>query len=236
MPDASAQLFLSSGADAAWTQAVRPWLEAGRGRLERAFVIVATRGQAHGLKQRCLMEGVALLGVEFLTPGLARNKWRALASDPRPVLGRELLLLGLRTLIARRLAPLEHGDARRGFWLSLQSDPERALDDFDALLKGGFRAVDFPLEPLREVFGELERWVAEHGAGFAPVEAERAGLTRPSGDAPRIGGRVLVCGLGVEHWGEFFNVAAFVRRMADVTVVLPEPAFRGQADADEKWI
>lgn len=236
MRDVPVQLFLSPGAEETWTQVVKPWLEEGRGRLRRGYVIVPTRGQAHGWKQRCLAENVPLLGVEFLSPGLARPKWRALSADPRPVLGRELLLLGLRTAIARRLARFEPGDPRRGFWQSLQSDPERALDDFDALLKGGFRAGDFPAEPLREVFDELTRWAADHGAGFAPVEAEETALTPVPADAPRIPGRLLVCGLGPEAWGEFFNVVAFVRRMADATVVLPEPAFRGRADVDEKWI
>ena len=236
MREASVQLLLSPGAEVTWTQVMRPWLEAGRGRLERGYVVVPTRGQAHGWKQRCLSADLPLLGVEFLAPGLARQKWRSLATDPRPVLGRELLLLGLRTLIARRLARLEPGDSRRGFWQSLQSDPERALDDFDALLKGGFRAADFPVEPLRDVFGELSRWVADHGAVFAPIEAEEAGLAKPGSDARVIPGRLLVCGLGAETWGEFFNVVAFMRRMRDVTVVLPEPGFRGRADADEKWI
>lgn len=236
MSAAPIQFHLSPGAEATWTQVVKPWLEAGRGRLHRGHVIVPTRGQAHGWKQRCLTENIPLLGVEFLAPGLARQKWRALQAGTRPVLGRELLLLGLRTLIARRLARLEPGDPRRGFWLSLQSDPERALDDFDALLKGGFRAADFPMEPLREIFGDLARWVEARGAGFAPVEAEAAGLAAPPDDAPRIPGRLLVCGLGAESWGEFFNVVAFVRRVREVTVVLPAPAFRGRADADEKWI
>ena len=236
MSEAPVQLFLSPGAEATWTQVARPWLEAGRGRLKRGYVVVPTRGQAHGWKRRCLSEGLPLLGVEFLAPGLARQKWRALATDPRPVLGRELLLLGLRTLIARRLTRLEPGDPRRGFWQSLQSDPERALDDFDALLKGGFRAADFPSEPLRDVFTELSRWVEDHGAALSPVEAEEAGLAKPGPGARAIPGRLLVCGLGAETWGEFFNVVAFMRRVRDVTVVLPEPGFRGRADADEKWI
>ncbi len=230
------ELLLSRHADTAWTEVVRPWLEAGRGQLARAFVVVATRGQAHGLKQRCLMEGISLLGVEFLTPGLARQKWRALATGLRQVLGRELLLLGLRTLIARRLAPLTIMDGHWGFWKSLQSDPERALDDFDTLLKGGFRAEDFPLEPMRGIFTELTAWAEAHGAGFASIEAERAGLTPLPEAAKRIGGRLLVCGLGAEQWGEFFNVAAFVRRMNDVTVILSEPVFRGRADSEEKWV
>ena len=230
------EFHLYRHADTAWRAVVRPWLETGRGRLERAYVVVATRGQAHGLKQRCLMEGVPLLGVEFLTPGLARKKWAARHEEQRPAIGRELLLLGLRTLVARRLAPLAAGDAAWGFWKSLQSDPARALDDFDELLKAGFGAADFPLAPWREIAVELTAWVAARGYALAALEAKRAGAAPLADDAPSLGGRVLVWGLGAELGGEFFNVAAFVRRCADVTAVLPEPEFRGRADCDERWI
>ena len=229
-------LHLARHADTAWREVIRPWLEAGRGRLERAHVIVPTRGQAQALKQRCLREGLALLGVEFLTPGLARKKWAAPAGGGPPTMGRELLLLGLHTRVARRLAGLTPANAEWGFWQSLQSDPERALDDFDELLKAGFRAQDFPLPQLRDVFVELTAWVEARGYALAACVAETAGLTPVAAGEPRIGGRVLVCGLGPEMWGEFFNVAAFVRRCDEITAVLPEPAFRGRAELDEKWI
>lgn len=232
----SVELLLARHADTAWRATVRPWLEAGGGRLERAFVIVATRGQAHGLKQRCLAERVPLLGIEFLTPGLARKKWLAVVRAPVPVIGRELLLLGLRALVARRLAPLRPEDTAWGFWKSLQSDPERALDDFDELLQAGFQAGDFPLPPLREVLVELAAWVEARGYSLAALEARRAGAEPLTPGAPAIGGRVLVYGLGPESWGEFFNVAAFVRRCSDVTAVLPEPEFRGLAGLDERWV
>lgn len=236
MPPPPVQFFLSPGAEETWTQALRPWLEERRAGLGRAYLIVPTRGQAHALKRRCLVEGVALLGVEFLTPGLARKKWAALDAAARPTMGRELLLLGLRALIARRLAPLTPLDPGWGFWKSLQSDPERALDDFDELLKGGFRAEQFPLPPLADIFSELVRWVEARGYALAPVQAEKTALTPPAAGAPAIGGRVFVCAPSPEHWGEFFNMAAFVRRCGEVTVVLPEPEFRGRAALDEKWI
>ncbi len=229
-------LYLARHADTAWREVIRPWLAAGAGRLERAHVIVPTRGQAQALKQRCLMENLSLLGVEFLTPGLARKKWVGLIKDAKPTMGRELLLLGLRTLVARRLAALTPAESEWGFWQSLQSDPERALDDFDELLKAGFRAKDFPLEQLREVFGELTEWVEANGYALAAGVAEQAGLKELEATDPRIGGRVLVAGLGPELWGEFFNVVAFVRRCDAVTAVLPAPAFAGRADLDEKWI
>jgi PD-(D/E)XK nuclease superfamily len=229
-------LHLARHADTAWRQVIRPWLQDGHGRLERSCVVVPTRGQAHALKQRCLVEGVPLLGVEFLTPGLARKKWLAAAGTGQPVLGRELLLLGLRALIERRLAPLRPEDALWGFWKSLQSDPERALDDFDELLKAGFRAESFPLAPLREIFAELTAWVGALGYALAPVQSEHAALTRMTSGEPPIAGRVLVAGLGPEAWGEFFNVAALVRRCAALTVVLPEPEFRGAKALDENWV
>ncbi|MBS0442332.1 MAG: PD-(D/E)XK nuclease family protein [Proteobacteria bacterium] len=229
-------LHLYPHADAAWTEVIRPWLQAGAGQLQRSHVIVPTRGQAQAWKQRCLRENVALLGVEFLTPGLARQKWLGLTGESRPAMGRELLLLGLRTLIARRLAALAPEDPAWGFWQSLQSDPERALDDFDELLKAGFTPADFPLTPLRGIFGELTAWIEASGYALAAQVAERAGLAPLAAAAPRIGGRVLVAGLGPELWGEFFNVAAFVRRCAEVTAVLPEPVFDGGTGSDEKWI
>lgn len=235
----SAQLLLARQADAAWAAVVRPWLESGRGRLQRAHVIVPTRGQAHGFKQRCVEEGIPLLGVEFITPGLARKKWLALgdrSEAARPAIGRELLLLGLRTLISRRLEPLAADDPARGLWKSLQSDPERALDDFDDLLKGGFEPSDFPAEPLRAIFVELAEWVDRLGYAFAPPQAMAAALQPAPAGAPRIGGRVLALGLGAELWGEFFNVAAFVRRCDDLTVLLPAPEFRGRDALDERWV
>lgn len=215
---------------------IRPWLLAGRGGLERCHVIVPTRGQAHAFKQRCLREDLALLGVEFLTPGLAHQKWRALAESAAPAMGRELLLLGLRTLVARRLAAVTPREPVWGFWRSLQSDPERALDDFDELLKAGFTPADFPLPALRDLFSELAAWVDRLGYALAPTAAIRAGLAPVDAAAPRIAGRVLVCAGGPEQWGEFFTVAAFLRRCEAVTAILPEPAFRGEAAPDERWV
>jgi len=238
--DARIELWLARHALTAWHAVLRPWLEAGRGRLERTYVIVATRGQAQALKQRCLTEGLPLLGVEFLTPGLARQKWRAHDQDAGrpvvPVMGRELLLLGLRVLIAGRLEPLRPDQEEWGYWQSLKSDPERALDDFDALLKAGFRAEDFPQPALRDLFVALTSWVHACGYGLAPLEAEAAGLAlRPAG-VPVMGARVMVYLPGVELWGEFFNMAAFVRRCPQISVVLPEPAWRGRSELDERWV
>ena len=229
-------LHLARHAETAWTAVIRPWLLAGRGGLERSHVIVPTRGQAHAFKQRCLREDLALLGVEFLTPGLAHQKWRALAGPASPAMGRELLLLGLRTHIARRLAALDPREPAWGFWRSLQSDPERVLDDGDELLKAGFAPGDFPLPPLRELFTDLAAWVERLGYVLAPVAAVEAGLAAVPPGTPRLGGRLLVWTGGPELWGEFFPLAAVVRRCAEVTAILPEPAFRGESAPDERWV
>jgi len=223
-------------AESAWQAVIRPWLEAGRGRLERSYVIVASRGQAHGLKQRCLAEKVALLGVEFLTPGLARQKWTARQRETAPSIGRELLLLGLRTLVERRLRATQPEEPEWGFWKSLQSDAERALNDFDEVLKAGLTAGDFPSEPLRTVLVELVAWVTARGYRLAAVEAKKAALEPLPENTEPLAGRVLVAGLGVEMWGEFFNVWAFVRRCEVATVILPEPEFREGPAHDERWV
>lgn len=212
---------------------MRPWL-AVRGSLRRDFVLVPTRGQAHALKLRCVREGLPLLGVEFLTPGLARQKWTALARPDRPALGRELLLLNLRALIEERLAPLTPEATAWGLWKSLQSDPEGALDDYDELLQAGFTARDFPLAPLRDIFGELERRVARAGYDLAARQALAAATMVPA-TGPQLEGRLLVHGFAAEHAREFFSVTALARRAAGVTVLLPEPEF-GRKDDDERWV
>lgn len=235
------QILLYRHAETAWRQVVRPWLVETRGQLTRSYVVVPTRGQAYGLKLRCLMENVPLLGVEFLTPGLARKRWLPLhlqekGEAAQPTAGREVLLLGLRVLIERRLEPLVPDDPQWGFWKSLQSDPERVLDDFDELLKAGFRAEHFGLAPLREVFGELVAWLTRLGYELAPLQSEVAALRLLPAGATQVGGRLLIYGLTAELWPEFFNVAALARRFADLTVVLPEPEFRGRKHLDENWV
>jgi hypothetical protein len=213
---------------------------ASTGQLTRSYVVVPTRGQALGLKQRCLEAGVPLLGVEFLTPGLARKKWLLLhqrenPAENRPSAGREILLMGLEALVHERIASLTPNDPAWGFWKSFQSDLDRALDDFDDLLKAGFTAADFGIPALREVFTELAAWVAELGYALSPVQSEGAGLKPLSGDSSPIGGRLLVYGLSAELWSEFFNVAALARRFREVTVLLPEPEFGGRKTSDERW-
>ncbi len=226
------ELHLARDWDAAWREIVRPWL-AAPATLRRDFVLVPTRGQAHALKLRCVREGLPLLGVEFLTPGLARQKWVALAAPARPALGRELLLLNLRVLIEERLAPLAPEDTAWGLWKSLQSDPEGALDDFDELLQAGFGARDFPLAPLREIFGELECRVAQVGYDFSARQNIAAAALTPA--KPRLGGRLLIHGFAAEHACEFFSVIALARQAAEITVLLPEPEF-GRKDHDERWV
>jgi hypothetical protein len=199
---------------------------------------VPTRGQAQALKQRCMLEGVALLGVEFITPGLARKKWLALGGGQKlkPALGRELLMLGLGTIVEQHLQKLPADAPQRGLLKSLQSDLERALDDFDELLKAGFGADDFPLEAVRQVFRELTAWVEGLGCDFAPRQIESAAILMQSPGARMIGGRVLVHGFGPEMRGEFFNVATFARGFGEVTVLVPEPEFSGRKQAiSEEW-
>ena len=230
-PPPGVDLFLSRFAESEWRGVVRPWLERCRGGLERAILVAPTRGQTHALKQRCLAEGVALLGVEFLTPGLARRK----RAQP-PAIGRSLQILVLRTLIEARLAPLAPGDPARGVWMSLLSDIEVALSDFEELLRGGFQAGDFPKAELREVFGAMEAWVERNGYALGPRQDMEAGLGPvPPGLAP-VADRLLILAGGAEGWADFFGLAALTRRCASVTVVLAEPEFAGRGALGEEWV
>jgi hypothetical protein len=229
--DPGVELFLSRYADGEWQEVVRPWLEARPGGLARSVVVAPTRGQTQALKQRCLCEGVALLGVEFLTPGLARKK-RLAASG----IGRTLQLLVLRSRIEACVAPLGPDDRERGLWKSLESDLESALADFEDLIRGGFRAEHFPRPELRRVFAEMASWMEEHGYALGPLQDEIAGLSKPgSGESP-LADRLLVLAGGAEGWGEFFGLVALARRCGSVSVVLAEPDFRGGGGSGEEWI
>jgi len=226
-----ADLLLSRFAEGEWLGIVRPWLEAGRGRLERAVVVAPTRGQTHALKQRCVAEGVPLLGVEFLTPSLARGK-RAVSRG----IGRSLQALMLRSLIEARLAPLGPADPARGLWKSLASDIDSALDDFDGLIRGGFGPKDFPRAELGEVFGELAAWIRRSGYALGPADDEAAALAAPAPGAASVGDRLLILAGGAEGWGDFFGLAALARLSPSVTVVLAEPEFGGGGGPGEEWV
>jgi hypothetical protein len=228
---AKPEIHLVRDWNAAWSALVRPWL-AAPAVLRRDYVVVPTRGQAHALKLRCVREGVPLLGVEFLTAGLARQKWVALAQPPRPALGRELLLFNLRSLLEERLARLAPENPAWGLWKSLQSDVERALDDFDALLQAGRSAADFPLPALRELFGALEQRITGLGYDFVATQDQAAAVAE---GRATLGGRLLLCGFSTEHARNFASLVALTRHAEAVTVLLPQPEF-GRRNDDERWI
>jgi hypothetical protein len=229
--DPGADLFFSRFADSDWRGVIRPWLEACRGSLRRSIVVAPTRGQTQALKQRCVDEGVSLLGVEFLTPGLARKK-RGLA---RP-LGASLQLLVLSSRIEARLSALAPDDPARGLWKSLSSDLEAALGEFDDLARAGFRAEQFPRGELRAVFGEMVEWAAAHGyeLGAGQDLAEVIGSDATAGR--RIADRALILAGGSEGWAEFFGLVAMARRCASATVVIAEPDYAGRNSFSEEWV
>ena len=226
-----AELFLSRFADGDWRGIILPWLRAGRGTLERSVVVAPTRGQTQALKQRCVSEGVALLGVEFLTPGLARKKRGA----PNG-LGRSLQVLVLRSLIEERLSALGPEDPSRLLWKSLSSDLEGALADYEDLLRGEYSAEHFPAPELRELFTGLERWVADHGFALGPVLDRGAALEGPTALSPAPADRLLILAGGPENWPELFGLLALAFRCPSVCVLVPQPEFGGRSTAGEEWV
>ncbi|MDX2186080.1 MAG: PD-(D/E)XK nuclease family protein [Opitutaceae bacterium] len=224
------ELLLYRHVASAWEPCVRPWLEQAAHFAGRSWVVVSSRGQAQAWKQYCLERNLPLLGVEFLTPGLARQKWVA-QGIWKPALGRELLLHGLGREVEAMLADPALAEADHALLLSLKTDLETALDDFDALLRAGFGPQAFPWPILTQLFERLEQWTASLGYELAPRQAIHA-ANSPS----VLESRILVLGLGPENWGEFPNVVALVRRCRQATVVLPEPELRGGKDVDERWV
>jgi hypothetical protein len=158
-----------------------------------------------------------------------------LLTAARPVLGKEFLLLGLRGIIADRLDGMAPDDPAHGYWQSLRSDPERALEAFDDLQKAGFGPEAFPRAVPAQAFGALRDWVLGLGTALGHEEAQQAALRPLDAGADTLDAELLVLGLGAEAWGEFFNVAALVRRTRGVTVVVPMPTMSGGGGLDEEW-
>jgi len=227
-----AELVLSRFAEGEWRGIVRPWLEACRGSLGRSLVVVPTRGHAQALKQRCVEDGVALLGVEFLTPSLARKKRGSLHG-----IGKNLQLLVLRDRIEARLALLGPEEPERGIWMSLESDLESAQADFEELLRAGgdFNASIFKRPELAEVFGELERWVKDHGYVLGPSQ-DFLEATGAADAKPAVADRLLIVAGGPENWPDFFGLVALARRCASVLVSVSVPEFEGRSESGEIWV
>ncbi len=172
---------------------------------------------------------MGLLGVEFLTPSLARKKRSAPAG-----LSRSLQLLLLRAGIDARMAPLAPDDPARGLWISLGSDLESALDDFEDLVRAGFGAGDFPRPELAQVFGEMAAWVGAHGYALGPQVDRQESSAAPPGSA-RVADRLLVMAGGAEGWGDFPGLVALAWRCGSVRVAVAEPVFE-KGVADEEWV
>ncbi|HVU15711.1 MAG TPA: PD-(D/E)XK nuclease family protein [Candidatus Didemnitutus sp.] len=229
---AACELFLIRDWDAAWRTVIAPWLREPAS-LRRDLVVVPTRGQAHWLKRRCVREGIPLLGVEFLTPGLLRRKLHTLMADLPPAMPVEWIRLHLQAIIAESLARRDRSDPTWGFWKSLASDVDRALADHAALQHAGLGASDFGFEPLREAFGELEKRVAAAGFDFAPRQESQM-ATRPL--ATPDFGRVLLTGFTAEESDQFSVLKAAAARGESVRVLVPEPDFERPSRLAEAWV
>ena len=174
-------------------------------------------------------EGVSLLGVEFLTPGLARRKCGVESG-----LGRSLQVLVLRTLIGERLAVLPAEDPSRGLWKSLASDLESAIAEFEDLLRAGFGPERFRLPELRELFGSFIKWLGRHGFSLGPL-VDRQALAGAA-DRPLLADRLLILAGGPEGWPEFLGLLALARRCPKACVLLAEPEFGGKGAGGEEWV
>jgi PD-(D/E)XK nuclease superfamily len=224
-------LHLSRFAQSEWSAVVRPWLEAASSRLCRSVVVAPTRGQTHALKRRCAEEGVALLGVEFLTPAMARRRRGVRDDAPRAV--KRLLL---RARVEARLEALEKNDPARLRWRSLLTDLDAVLDDTEELLRAGLRPRHFPGADVAAVAEEMLRDLDRVGYPVAALDDEAAALNPPDKAEVAVADRLLILAGGPEQRAEFFSLAALARRTRDLTVVVAEPEFAGPGDASEGWV
>lgn len=173
-----------------------------------------------------MREGIALLGVEFLTPGLARR----LGSQPPPM-DKAFQKFLLRGAISKRAGALEEDHPDRRVLKSLESDLDVALADFEELLKAGFSAGDFEQPALRAVFGDLATAILGRGFSLSsPAEQAQLGSSQPLAD------RILILATGPELWPDFFGLAALASRCRSACVIVDEPEWAGRLAGGEAWV
>ena len=169
-PSLKRQLFLTQDWGAAWHLVVKPWLTGGD-RVNTGTVVVPTRGQARAMRSRMATEGVATVGIRFVTPGLIRTLLRGDRMAGWELPDRAILEFGLKQALADM--QLSHGisDEEEGLTRSLLSRPGASIDDWEDLVRSGLDEGSFPHPFIRKVFKRLRGWLKRSGF-HVPYEDE----------------------------------------------------------------
>jgi hypothetical protein len=178
-------------------------------------------------------EGVATLGVRFVTPGLIRTSVRGnqVVEEARPE--RSVLEFGLKQALADLQLRGGVSDEEEGLTLSLLSRPGASIDDWEDLVRSGLGEDSFPHPYIRKVFKRLRSWLKRNGFGV-PYEDELQ-LHRAGGGESVSGKRALFYGFSAGYRAEWPDLSSYCREVEQIVSILPYPSFTGKP-IDEQWV
>lgn len=204
--------LLCSRPGAAWTEAVRPWLEtvADAWQAERpSAVLVPDSFAAAALKRKIARAGLPLVGIDIYTPGRLRHTLCAGQTDTPPVAVREELALLLK-LTAQSLP--DNSLSR-----SVLTDPSSFLRDLDMLDAAGWNGRAFRYPPAVELAMAFQEKLDAAGLRTARQ------ADRDAAHAGTIFARLLVTGFGPAHAEHVFLLQALAPVAEEATYVFAQP-------------
>jgi hypothetical protein len=226
------QLFLTQDWNAAWHLVVKPWLTESD-QVTTGTVVVPTRGQARAMRSRMATEGIATIGVRFITPGLIRAPVRGNHVAGRELPDRAVLEFGLKQALTDMQLGYGLSDEEEGLAQSLLSRPGDPINDWEDLLRSGLDEGSFPHPLVRRVFKRLRSWLKRSGFQV-PYEDEVQSFRAGNADSTS-GERVLFYGFPAGYRPEWPNLSLYCREAERVVSVVPYPSFAGKP-IEEQWV
>jgi len=231
-PSLKRQLYLTQDWEAAWHHVVKPWL-ANSGRVNIGTVVVPTRGQARALRSRMANEGIATVGIRFVTPGLIRTMVIGEPMTGREFPDRAVLEFGLKQALSSLSLRSGRLAEEEGLTMSLLSRPGAPIGDWEDLVRAGLDERSFPHPFLRKVFKRLRSWLKRNGFRV-PFEDS----LRSDGNGMRdgiAGQRILFYGFSAEDRSEWPHLSSYCHEGDQVVSVVPYPSFAGKP-LEEQWV
>lgn len=226
-------LHLTCSPDAAWENAVRPWLErvaTGRREKKPPAVVTASRSQAYFFRSRLLSNGKSLLGVKFLSPARLRAILLGRRDLQMPL--REHLRL-LLAATAEQFGSKSSEDETTLVAKSIARDPDRFLRAIDQLRAAGWSFDEIESAALREIATQFEQQVRQ--CGFSLVhDADRGALADAKNSQPLFS-EILLFGFDGSHWPLWPLLHGAALSAEETVVVLSDPRDEAR-ELDETWV
>jgi hypothetical protein len=231
-PSLKRQLYLTLDWEAAWRLVAKPWLTMS-GRVETGTVVVPTRGQARAMRSRMATEGIATVGIRYVTPGVIKT----LSYSDRVVTGeqpdRAILEFGLKQVLADIKLKEGASGENEGLTQSLLSRPGGAIDDWEDLMRSGLDESSFPHPYIRKLFNLVRSWLNRNG--FRVPYEEELRSHRAEGGNFNQGYGILFWGFSAEYWRDWPYLSFYCREDERIVSVVPFPSFAGKP-IEERWI